>query len=182
MKLRNASRLKRPARYSHDLEPIDPGRPVFVHPDPVFNMDRAFFVQWRTLELHEASPHEALYELWRKQGEPRDEFGKPIVPSLPSGEDDQISSPPGPTVAHLRRRQSSCARPDPPRSIVNTIEQQDAFDEAFDRNLADFDDDEPQSNGGGVSRMVHPQPSPQCKVSSPSESSRPKKLPGPSHV
>ncbi|KAG8166468.1 hypothetical protein KVR01_002157 [Diaporthe batatas] len=163
MKLRDASRLKRPVRYVQDNEPIDPGRPIFVHDDPVFNKDRAHFVQWPTLELNEPSPGEARYKLWQEQGEPRDEFGKPVVPSSPSRGDVDVASPPGPTVAHLKCRQLPSARPDLSRSLLNTVEQKDAFDEAFDRNLAEFEDDESHSGGDGVSRVVRHKFSPQIK-------------------
>lgn len=173
MKLRNAANIKRPARYNYDLEPIDPGRPIFVHPDRDFNMDRAHFVQWRTLELDEPSRGEALYKSWQEQGEPRDASGKPFVLSLPSRGDFDIISSPGPTIAHLRRRRFSSVRPDLSQSIVNTVEQQDVFEEAFNSNLADFDDKEPQSGGGDVSRVVHHRFSPQFKVSSSRESSPP---------
>lgn len=174
MNLRNTARLKRPARYRDDLVPTDPGRPAFVHPDPVFNMDRAYFVQRYTLELDEPSPGEAKYKLWQEQGEPRDAFGKPVVPSLQSREEVEVASPPpGPTVAHLSR-QSTAVRPDLSQSVVDSIEHRDAFDEAFANNLADFeDDDEPHSNGGHVSRVIHPQVSSQYKVRSPSGSRLP---------
>lgn len=166
MSLRNASRLKRPARYCDDLAPVDPGRPVFVHPDPIFNMDRACFVQWRTLDLDEPSPGEAKYKLWQEQGEPRDAFGKPVVPSSPPPGEVQVAASPGPRVAHLQR-QSAAVRPDLTQSVVDTIEYRDAFDEAFENNLADFeDDDEPQSNDN-TSRVISSQLSSEYKVRSP---------------
>jgi hypothetical protein len=172
MSLRHTSRIKRPARYRDDLVPVDPGRPVFVHEDPIFNMDRAYFVQPYTLELDEASPGEAKYKLWKEQGEPRDEFGKPFVPSLPSCEQvEEVTTPPpsGPTVAHLRR-QPAAARHDLTQSVADTIEHQDAFDEAFGSNLAAFeDDDEPLSNSSSISRVDHSQPSTDYKVRSPIE-------------
>ena len=165
MNLRNTARLKRPARYRDGLVPVDPGRPAFVHPDPVFDMDRAYFVSRYTLELDEPSPGEAKYKLWQEQGEPRDAFGKPIVPSLPSREEVEVASPPpGPTVAHLSR-QSAAVRPDLSQSVVDSIEHRDAFDEAFAN--------EPHSNGGHVSRVIHPQVSSQYKVRSPSGSHLP---------
>lgn len=173
MKLRNAANIKRPARYNYDLEPVDPGRPIFVFADPVFNMDRAHFVQWRTLELDEPSPGEARHKTWQEQGEPRDAFGKPVVPSSPSRGDIDITSSPGPIVAHLRRRQFSSDRPDLSQALVNTVEQRDVFDEAFDSNMADFDDNESQSGGGDVSRVVHHKFSPQFNVSTSSKSCLP---------
>ncbi|KAL1858895.1 hypothetical protein Daus18300_009764 [Diaporthe australafricana] len=141
MTLRDTSRIRRPLRYRDDLEPIDPGRPIFVHEDPVFNMDRAQFVPWKTLELDQPSPGEAQYNLWKEQGEPRDAFGDPVTPSRSQA---QIAESPGPTVAHLRR-QSTAVRRDLSEPIADSVEHRDEFDDAFEANLANFesDDDEP---------------------------------------
>lgn len=160
MKLRKT--VNRPARYSNDLEPIDPGRPSYVHPDPVFNKDRAKFVQWASLNLDEPSPGEAKYKMWQEQGEPRDEFGEPVMsPHDP----DQVAESPGPTVAHLRR-QSIAVRPDLSQPVVDSIEQRDVFDEAFERNLAEFEDDEePQTDDDDESIVIHPKVFSEYKVS-----------------
>lgn len=167
MSLRKTSRLKRPARYRDDLEPPDPGRPAFVHQDPIFNMDRAKFVQWRSLELDEPSQGEAQFKMWQEQGEPRDAFGKPVVPSrTPS----QVADSPGPTVAHLRR-QSTVVRPDLSEAVIASVEQRDAFDEAFEANLALFEDDEElQTDGDDESPVIHPKLSSEYQVRSPSGS------------
>lgn len=159
--------VNRPARYLNGLEPIDPGRPIFVHPDPIFNKDRAKFVPWVSLNLDEPSPGEAQYKKWQEQGEPRDEFGKPIVlPHAP----DQVAESPGPTVAHLRR-QSIAVRPALSQPVVDSIEQRDAFDEAFERNLAEFEDDEKsQTDDDDDSIVIHPQLSSKYQVRSPSVS------------
>lgn len=154
MSLRDTSRIKRPVRYRDDLEPIDPGRPIFVHQDPIFNKDRAKFVQWHSLELDQPSPGEAQYKVWQEQGEPRDAFGEPVMPS--PGRVHAAESP-GPTVAHLRR-QSVSVRPDLSQPIVDSVEKRDAFDEAFERNLAELEeDDEPQMDGDNDSIVMHPQ-------------------------
>ncbi|KAG6366667.1 hypothetical protein INS49_000846 [Diaporthe citri] len=153
MSLRKTSRLKRPVRYRDDFEPIDPGRPVFVHQDPIFNMDRAKFVQWRSLELDEPSPGEAQYKMWQEQGEPRDAFGEPVIPTRAPG---QVAESPGPTVAHLRR-QSTIVRPDQSQPVVDSIEQRDEFDEVFEANMADLEDDEePQTDDDDESLVIHP--------------------------
>lgn len=154
MNLRKTSRLKRPVRYRDDLEPIDPGRPAFVHQDPIFNMDRAKFVQWRSLELGEPSPGEAQYKLWQEQGEPRDAFGGPVTSFGAPGH--VAAESPGPTVAHLRR-QSTIVRPVPSQPVVDSVEQRDVFDDAFEANLADFEDDEElQTDDDDDSRVIHP--------------------------
>ncbi|KAK7743045.1 hypothetical protein SLS63_000614 [Diaporthe eres] len=154
MNLRKTSRLKRPVRYRDDLDPIDPGRPAFVHQDPIFNMDRAKFVQWRTLALDEPSPGEAQYKMWQEQGEPRDAFGQPVMPSRAPG---PVAGSPRPTVAHLRR-QSTIVRPNLSQPVVDSIEKLDAFDEAFEANLADLeDDDELQTDDDDESLVIHPQ-------------------------
>ncbi|KAI7789111.1 hypothetical protein LA080_005215 [Diaporthe eres] len=153
MNLRKTSRLKRPVRYRDDLEPIDPGRPAFVHQDPIFNMDRAKFVQWRSLELNEPSPGEAQYKMWQEQGEPRDAFGQPVMPLRAPG---QVAESPRPTVAHLRR-QSIIVRPSLSQPVVGSIEKRDVFDEAFEANLADFEDDELQTDDTDESFVIHPQ-------------------------
>lgn len=170
MNLRNTARLKRPVRYRDDLEPIDPGRPAFVHQDPVFDMDRAKFVQWPSLELDEPSPGEAQYRLWQEQGEPRDAFGQPIKPSHAQA---QVAESPGPTVAHLRR-QSIPARSDMTQPVVDSIEQRDEFDEAFERNLAEFEDsDEPRSGDDDESLVIHPPLSAEFQVRDSSDSHLP---------
>ncbi|KAI3399670.1 hypothetical protein diail_6019 [Diaporthe ilicicola] len=148
MSLRDSSRIIRPARYRDDLEPIDPGRPIFVHEDPVFNMDRGRFVQWRTLELNEPSPGEAQYELWKSQGEPRDAFGNPDTSSLSQ---PQIAESRGPTVAHLRL-QAPAVRPDLSQPIVDTTQPRDAYDEAYERNLASFEDSDDEDD----TLVMHP--------------------------
>lgn len=167
MKLRDPSRRKPPKRYQYDLEPTDPGRPAFVHQDPIFNMDRASFVKWCSLELDEPSPGEAQYKIWQEQGEPRDAFGKPVMlPRAPG----QAPESPGPVVAHLRR-QSTIVRPDLSQPVVDSMEQKDEFDEAFEANLAGFeelemdDDDEPF--------VIHTQLFSEYKVRSPSDSNFP---------
>lgn len=168
MNLRKTERLKRPARYRDDLEPLDPGRPIFVHQDPIFNMDRAKFVRWRSLELNEPSPGEAQYKMWQEQGEPRDAFGEPIAPTFAAG---QVAESPRPTVAHLRR-QSTTVRPDLSQPVIDSIERRDAFDEAFEANLAAFeDDDELQTDDEDESLVIHP------KMSSEYQVRRPKRLP-----
>ncbi|KAK2614035.1 hypothetical protein N8I77_000895 [Diaporthe amygdali] len=154
MSLRDTSRIKRPVRYRDDLEPIGPGRPIFVHQDPIFNKDRAKFVQWQSLELDQPSPGEVQYKVWQEQGEPRDAFGEPVMQSPGRV---QAAESPGPTVAHLRR-QSVSVRPDLSQPIVDSIEKRDAFDEAFERNLAELEeDDEPQMDGDNESIVMHPQ-------------------------
>lgn len=160
MKLRKT--VNRPARYVNDFEPTDPGRPSYVHADPVFNKDRAKFVQWASLNLDEPSPGEAKYKMWQEHGEPRDEFGDPVMsPHDP----DQVAESPGPTVAHLRR-QSITVRPDLSQPVVDSVEQRDAFDEAFERNLAEFEDDEePQTDDDDESIVIHPQVFSEYKVS-----------------
>lgn len=163
MNLRKTSRLKRPVRYREDLDPIDPGRPAFVHQDPIFNMDRAKFVQWHTLALDEPSPGEAQYKMWQEQGEPRDAFGQPVMPLRAPG---QVAGSPRPTVAHLRR-QSTIVRPNLPQPVVDSIEKRDAFDEAFEANMADFEDDELQTDGDDESLVIHPQLSLEYQVSIP---------------
>lgn len=172
MNLRKTSRLRRPVRYRNDSEPIDPGRPAFVHQDPVFNMDRARFVQWRSLELDEPSPGEALYKRWQEQGEPRDAFGGPVTPS--QSPVHQVSeSPPGPTVAHLRR-QSIAVRPDLSQPVVESIEHQDEFDKAFEENLAALrSGSTPQTDGADESPEVRPQLNSKCQVKSPIHSHLP---------
>ena len=164
MNLRNTARLKRPVRYRDDLEPVDPGRPAFVHQDPVFNMDRAKFVQWHSLELDEPSPGEAQYKIWQEQGEPRDAFGQPVKPSPGQV---QVAASPGPTVAHLRR-QSIPVRSDMTQPVVDSIEQRDEVDEAFEGNLAEFEDrDEPRSDDDDESRVIHPPLSSEYQVKIP---------------
>lgn len=167
MNLRKTSRLKRPVRYRDDLEPVDPGRPVFVHQDPIFNMDRAKFVQWRSLELDEPSPGEAQYKKWQEEGEPRDAFGQPVTPSrTPS----QVAESPRPTVAHLRR-QSTIVRPDLSQPMVDSIEKRDVFDEVFEATLAELDDDdEAPTDDDDESLVIHPQLSLEYQVRSPSDS------------
>lgn len=165
MKLRKT--VNRPARYLNDLEPVDPGRPSFVHPDPVFNKDRAHFVPWATINPNEPSTADAQYKMWQEQGEPRDEFGKPmLLPHAP----DQVVESPGPTVAHLRR-QSIAVRPALSQPVVDNAEQRDAFDEAFERNLAMFEsDEEPQTDDDDESVVIHPPLSSKYQVRSPSVS------------
>lgn len=172
MNLRKTSRLKRPVRYRDDLEPIDPGRPAFVHQDPIFNMDRAKFVQWRSLELNEPSPGEAQYKMWQEQGEPRDAFGQPVMPLRAPG---QVAESPRPTVAHLRR-QSIIVRPSLSQPVVGSIEKRDAFDEAFEANLADFEDDELQTDDDDEPLVIHPQLSLEYQVRSPSDSHIPQPI------
>lgn len=166
MSLRKTSRLKRPVRYRDDLEPIDPGRPAFVHQDPIFNMDRAKFVQWQTLALDEPSPGEAQYKMWQEQGEPRDAFGQPVVPSPAPG---QVAESPGLTVAHLRR-QSTIVRPNLSQPVFDSIEKRDVFDEAFEANLAEFEDDELQTDDDDESPVIHPQLSLEYQVRGPNDS------------
>lgn len=166
MNLRKTSRLRRPVRYRNDSEPIDPGRPAFVHQDPVFNKDRAKFVQWRSLELDEPSPGEALHKRWQEQGEPRDAFGGPVTPSR-SPVHQVSESPPGPTVAHLRR-QSIAVRPDLSQADVESIEHQDEFDKAFEDNLAALrGSSTPQTDGADESLVARPQPNSKYQVKSP---------------
>lgn len=164
MNLRKTERLKRPARYRDDLEPLDPGRPIFVHQDPIFNMDRAKFVRWHSLELNEASPGEAQYKMWQEQGEPRDAFGEPIAPTFAAG---QVAESPRPTVAHLRRR-STTVRPDLSQPVIDSIERRDAFDEAFEANLTAFEDDEElHTDDDDESLVIHPKMSSEYQVRSP---------------
>lgn len=159
MSLRDTSRIRRPLRYRDDLEPIDPGRPIFVHEDPVFNMDRAKFVQWQTLELDQPSPGEAQYNLWKDQGEPRDAFGDPVTSSRSQA---QIAESPAPTVAHLRR-QSTTVRRELSQPIADSIEHRDEFDDAFERNLADFESDDHESV------VIHPPLSSKYQVKTPKQ-------------
>lgn len=159
MNLRKTERLKRPVRYREDLEPLDPGRPIFVHQDPIFNMDRAKFVQWCSLELNEPSPGENLYKEWQEQGQPRDAFGAPIVPPHGGEVQQPTESSPRPTVAHLRR-QSPPARPDLTQPVAGPVEYKDEFDKAFEANLAMF---ELEDDGDGPS-MIQPQPSSDYQV------------------
>lgn len=116
MRLRQASQRRRPGRYREADEIPDPGRPSWVHPDPVFNPVLASFVSPITLPLDhpDPSPSRAKYHKWlTSQGVTEEQHiqmiqnGKGVsknvnlTTSLPDPKASKSSSSKGPTIVHL---------------------------------------------------------------------------------
>lgn len=65
MQLREASQRRRPGRFREPDEIPNPGRPAWVHPNPVFNPFLARFVSQNTVPLgHQGPDSRARYRQW----------------------------------------------------------------------------------------------------------------------